>query len=258
MYILYLDDSGSPANKNEEYFVLGGVAVPEQSIRWLSNQLEILAEKIDSENPRQVEFHASEIFSRRTGIWKTLKDKNESIGTLIRVLSCLDGANSDIVAFACAVHKASFPNVDPVEKAFEDISSRFNMFLERKGNAEDKRNSPRGMIVLDKSTYEQSIQSLARNFRHEGNRWGSQLRRICEVPFFVDSSASRIVQLADHIAYAVFRRYNAKDTVYYDCIESRFDQAPDGRIYGLAHWQTVNQVCSCPACLSRRLTATRP
>lgn len=257
MYILYLDDSGSPANKNEEYFVLGGIAVPEQSIRWLSNQLDRLAEEIDPDNPRQVEFHASEIFSRRTGIWRTFKDKNESISTLLKVLRCLNGANSDIVAFACAIHKASFPNVDPVEKAFEDISSRFNMFLERKSKSEDNRSGARGMIVLDKSTYEQSIQSLARNFRHEGNQWGSQLRRICEVPLFVDSNASRIVQLADHIAYAVFRRYNAKDTVYFDSIESRFDQASDGRIYGLAHWQTVNQTCSCPACLSRRLTAAR-
>ncbi len=67
MYILYLDDSGSVGNQNEEYFVLGGVAVPEQSIRWLSHELEALAERLEPTNARQVEFHASEIFSGRTG-----------------------------------------------------------------------------------------------------------------------------------------------------------------------------------------------
>jgi len=30
MYILYLDDSGSVANPAEDYFMLGGVCVPER------------------------------------------------------------------------------------------------------------------------------------------------------------------------------------------------------------------------------------
>jgi len=250
MYILYLDDSGSIANKNEEYFVLGGVAVPEQSIRWLSNELEELAKVLDPGNHRQVEFHASEIFSRRTGIWKTLK-KEESVTAIKSVLQCMDNAHRNIVVFACAVHKHSFPNEDPVEKAFEDLSSRFNKFLERR-RSESEKYSPKGMIVFDKSTYEQSLQNLAKEFRHGGNRWGSQLRQICEVPLFVDSNASRMIQLADHIAYAVFRRYNAGDLTYYNCIESRFDQDADGRIYGLSHLQTTVPGCTCPACLSRR------
>lgn len=46
MYLLYLDDSGSSGNQNEDYFVLGGVAVPENSLRWLSYELE----KIRSSN----------------------------------------------------------------------------------------------------------------------------------------------------------------------------------------------------------------
>ena len=44
MYILYIDDSGSIANPNEEYFVLGGVCVPERTISWLTGQLDSLAE----------------------------------------------------------------------------------------------------------------------------------------------------------------------------------------------------------------------
>lgn len=35
MHLLYLDDSGSAENKNEAYFVLGGVCVPERNMRWL-------------------------------------------------------------------------------------------------------------------------------------------------------------------------------------------------------------------------------
>jgi len=78
-------------------------------------------------------------------------------------------------------------------------------------------------MILDKSSYEAGLQSLTSSIRDSSNQWGNQLRRIVEIPLFVDSRACRVVQLADHIAYAVFRRYNANDLSYFNIIESRFD-----------------------------------
>jgi hypothetical protein len=75
MYLLYLDDSGSVANQNEDYFVLGGVCVPETSIYWLSSRLEEIAAGIDPENPRHVEFHASEIFGGHRTPWNNYRRK---------------------------------------------------------------------------------------------------------------------------------------------------------------------------------------
>ena len=65
MHLLYLDDSGSPQNTNETYFVLGGISVPETSLRWLAYQLEEIANKLCPDNPAQVEFHAAEIFREK-------------------------------------------------------------------------------------------------------------------------------------------------------------------------------------------------
>ena len=65
MYILYLDDSGSTANPKEEYFVLGGVCVPERTISWLTGQLDDFATTINTSDPSQVELHASEVFGGR-------------------------------------------------------------------------------------------------------------------------------------------------------------------------------------------------
>jgi len=247
MFLLYLDDSGSVPNLTEEYYVLGGVCLPENSLRWLSHQLEQLAQRVFPTAPRSVEFHASEIFGGRGSIWESF-NKPQRIQVIKDVLNILDQAHSEIRVFACAVHKRSYPNDDPVEKAFEDLSSRFDLYLRRLSTDEI---SQRGLIVLDTSSYENSLQSLANRFRQEGNRWGNQLRTLCEVPLFVDSQASRIVQLADHIAYAVFRRYNANDLTYFNCIESRFDQS-EGVIHGLSHHQTYNRNCTCPACITRR------
>ena len=68
-----------------------------------------------------MEFHASEIFSRRTQPWKRLS-REEARGTIKSVLDVLANAYDTARAFACVVHKASFPNQDPMEIAFEDLT----------------------------------------------------------------------------------------------------------------------------------------
>jgi hypothetical protein len=245
MHFLYLDDSGSVGNTTEEYFVLGGICVPEASIRWLTSELDKLARSIDPISPEAVEFHAAEIFSGRSEPWKS-RSKNDRIEIIKSVLCILDRAFPEIVIFACAIHKKSFPAEDPVLMAYEDLSGRFNIHLERNLGPDG-----RGLVIVDKSSYETGLQTLAASFRQTGNRWGQQLRRIIEIPLFVDSKASRIIQLADHIAYAVFRRYNANDLTYYNCIENRF-YSSDGVLHGLVHRQIINRNCTCPACITRR------
>lgn len=248
MYLLYLDDAGSPPNPQEEYFVLGGVALFEPQIHWLSQQLDQLAETLFPQlSPRDVEFHASTIFSRRSEPWKQL-NKRQAIEVMRRVLDIFASSYDTARAFAVAIHKPSYPNHDLMEVAFEDLCSRFDLMLERKksisGAAVD-----RGLFVVDKSSYESSLQKLALEFRSSGTRWRT-LKNIVEVPLFVDSKASRAIQVADHVAYAVFRRYNAGDTSYLDRIVNRFDES-DGTIHGLVHKQTMDARCRCPACLSR-------
>jgi hypothetical protein len=71
MYLLYLDDAGSPGNPAEEYFVLGGICVYEAQVDWLSREMDKLATPYDK-NPEDIEFHASTIFFRRKAPWKTL------------------------------------------------------------------------------------------------------------------------------------------------------------------------------------------
>lgn len=152
--------------------------------------------------------------------------------------------------FACAVHKASYPTQDPVVIAYEQLSGRFDYYIQSH-DIEGTGPRERGIIILDNSSHESGLQTLTLNIHKTGNRWGNQLRRIVEVPLFVDSRPSRIIQLADHIAYATFRRYNANDLTYFNAIENRFDQR-DGVIHGLVHQQTTNKNCTCPACFSRR------
>lgn len=106
MHLLYLDDSGSASNANEDYFVLGGVSIYEAQAHYFTQELDKLAQTIDSSDPYSVEFHASEIFSRRVLPWKNMTS-NEARGVIKAVLRILRNSYGTATAFACAVHKAS-------------------------------------------------------------------------------------------------------------------------------------------------------
>ena len=138
-------------------------------------------------------------------------------------------------------------NRDPMEVAFEDLCSRFNLYLQRLASSGHRE---RGLVILDKSTYETTLQRMSVEFRTLGTQWGV-IRHLADTPFFVDSRASRVIQLADHVAYAVFRRYHARDAQYFDLISSKFD-AHDGVVHGLAHKEPELRDCMCIACFSRR------
>lgn len=228
--------------------MLGGVSVFEDQAANLTRDLDNLAASFSAADPASIEFHASEVFSRRSSPWKDLS-REEAQGVIKAVLRLVARSHVTTRLFACAIHKGSFAGEDPVERCFEDICKRFDLFLARMANDGDRQ---RGLLILDKSTRETSLQGLSREFRSRGTRWGV-VRNLADTPFFVDSRASRTVQAADLIAYAVFRRYNAGDSQYFDLIASRFDSV-DNVVHGLAHLtREKGPTCICLACHSRRM-----
>ncbi len=249
MHLLYLDDAGSAGNKSENYLVLGGVSIFEASAHWIAQELDKLAQSISPGKPNEVEFHASEVFSRRSPPWKGMS-RGEAQGVIKAVLQILTNGSYDTTRlFACAIEKASYAGRDLMELAFEDLCSRFDRYLTRLRGDGDRQ---RGLLILDNSAYETTLQKLANDFRTFGTRWGG-IHNLADTPFFVDSRASRLIQLADHVAYAVFRRYNSSDTQYFDIIASKFDAA-EGVVHGLSHKQNTDPSCMCPSCMSRRFS----
>jgi len=118
------------------------------------------------------------------------------------------------------IKKAALSGVDPVEYAFEQLVSRFDLFLSRQYT---KYKTPqRGLMLFDKSRTERRIQTLAHEFKYIGHSWG-KLRNYAEVPVFLDSKASRLIQLADLVAYALFRQYECGDSIFYEVIKDCFD-----------------------------------
>ncbi len=245
MYLLYLDDSGSVKNPNETHLFLAGLAVFERQPYWLSQQLDQIAARLWPEDPHALEFHSTEIFSGKRH-WRGL-EKSVRLDAFKEALALLS-ATHRISLFGAAIHKASVSPEDPLEYAFEQICNRFDRYLVRLHRK--NRDTQRGLIVLDESAYETSLQALAREFRQNGHRWG-QLRNLIEVPLFVNSKATRMIQFADMVAYARRRYYVNGDATYFDIISDLFDR--EGRVvHGLVHRVPTDANCNCAACRQRR------
>ena len=190
MHLLYLDDSGSANNRHEDYLVLGGVSVFEAQANWITRELDSLAETIYPEDPHSVEFHASEIFGRRKTPWRGMTPE-EAQGVIKAVLDVLRKSYDSARAFACAIHKSSYPDRDLMALAFEDLCSRFDRYLSRLRGTGDRQ---RGLLILDESAHKTTLQQMARNFRTLGTQWGV-VRNLADTPLFIDSRASVLSNL---------------------------------------------------------------
>jgi hypothetical protein len=228
VHLLYLDESGSVADSAQQFFVLAGVAVFERKTHWVEQKLNEVALRFSPEDPYQIELHGSPMRAGREG-WK----KHPLPARLQAIRDALQFGVKDhdrgVVLFGAVLRKSSLAGEDVVTHAFEQISSRFDQFLQRQYA---KHNDPqRGVILFDKSSTEQRIQTLARDFKHNGHTWG-RTRNYAEVPLFLDSKASRLIQLADLVAFALFRRYEHGDDSFFQVIRGCFD-AEGGVEHGL-------------------------
>jgi hypothetical protein len=247
MHVLYVDDSGSVGDSAQDYLVLGAVAVYERGIYHLIEAADACVASFGFDEPEEIELHGTDMYGGRGHPWKTMKVRAEREALIQCALATLTARNSSNRLFAVAVNKAAVSPRDPVELAFEELCNRFNLFLQRVNNRGRERQ--RGLIVMDESKHEKPLQALARNFRMSGGRWG-QFRNLAEVPLFVDSKATRLIQLADLVAWATFRKYEYADGRFFDQLVPRFDE-DGGVIHGLYHMRGSAGACHCPACMSR-------
>jgi len=225
MNLLYADESGSVSNSNQDFFVLAGVSVFENQCFWIDSKLNEIAARFNPDNPISVELHGSPM-SAGKNYWRRFsrKDRIDAIQDSLKIVA--DSSLS--IIFACVVRKARIFPQNPVEMAFEQLASRFDYYLKR---LHKQGNSQKGIMIFDKSSYETIIQKQANDFRMNGHSW-EVIRNLAEVPLFLDSKTSRLMQLADLVAYAIYRHYEHHDSQFYSTIVHKFDH--DGeQMHGL-------------------------
>ncbi len=234
---------------DDSYFVLAGLAVFERETYWYAQDIDQIQRQYFPDVDYPIEFHVSPLRQRDSNRLPqpfnllSFEQRRQLINDIYQVIRHRRG-----VLFGIAIEKAWCINEDPYERAFEDITSRFDLYLSRINLAAGEHEQ-RGLIAVAESSYKRNLQILGERFRGGSTRWG-QIRNLAEVPFFLPAKNTRLLQLADFCSNAIFGRYNSGFTRDFDIIAPKFDR-DQGRIHGLAHL-TKNHDCQCMACLARQ------
>lgn len=236
MYLLYVDESGDGglAAGSSGHLVLAGAAMHEGQWKRLSAALDAIQQKHFPQAGSPVEFHASEIRNRRKAFgWMLPARRNQIMDEVYGVIS---NHRRGLVLFAAVVDKQALMykyggKVDPYDRGFESLCTMFNFFLRRIQRRTEA--VLRGIVVFDESrpTLMKHIRSLLAQFQAGGTRW-AQMTNLIETAFFFDSRTSRLMQIADFAAYAVYRWYEANDDTYLQLIHHKFDRV-GSKIHGL-------------------------
>jgi hypothetical protein len=229
MHLLYIDDSGSVVDKKCGHCVLAGFSVYETRTYWLEKAVNDIITAYLPAYP-DVELHGTAIRSGSRE-WRGIPhDIREAI--LVDILNLMNKSYPQVILFGSIIAKTVFsPKDDITEDLFTQVATRFDKYLGRI-NSKNQKAHERGIAIFDKSSAEIEIQKLSRAFTNTGHRLGGRFHYFAEVPLFLDSKMSRLIQLADVIAYSLFRKYEYNDDSYFSIIANCFDKS-DGMVHGL-------------------------
>ncbi|WP_328527618.1 DUF3800 domain-containing protein [Nocardioides sp. NBC_00368] len=270
MYLLFVDESGTHGGSHA--FVLGGFAIHEDDAQRLQVALdELIARKLGRIPPNldEYELHAAEMRNAKkpksgsmavSSIWANLPRSLR--------LEILDAAYDMLAGFKCSepglapalfgvvVDRNFHSGESQLQRerfAYEVLLNKFDVMLKRR----TRDGFPnRGLVIHDRRVVaETDIQTWTSEWRKAAGTIG-QLMNLADVPLFADSRATRLLQVADLVSYAIFRRYSP-DVVK----ELNFDKvwplfhAEDGHVHGLVHYTPSfgQATCNCEPCRGRLL-----
>lgn len=256
MHLLYVDMSGNTGGDESSNFVAGGVARKESGIFHVISELDDIVKCSPLKLPLDIELHGNEIL-RGKNFWRKLPSADR-MTFYKQCLSVFHGrSRGNLKCFGIVLEKASLRGRDPVEVCFEQLCTRFNRYLNRLNMAAGSSGiKHKGLLVYDDSRYEGTLQAIALDYRVNGTKWGA-LRNLAEIPLFANSKASRLIQLADLVSYALWQRYERNEDQYFKSFVSAFDY--HGSVYhGLYHQKSYpRRECLCPACMTRPMNRQR-
>ncbi len=248
MYLLYLDESGDENNPADRFFVLGGIALFERQTYFLSQAINAIQAK-HFPGMQPIEFHASEIRNGR-GFWRSVLDVKRRAVLSDLVSAVLASPARGRMLYAAAIEKsAELWGDNAIERATEEICRRFDVRLVR--SHREEKNPQRGLIVFSEGRFDRRAKLWVRGFHERGTKWGA-INNLADIPYFASTKESRLLQVADLIAHAVWLLYERRDASVVGRIIKCFDER-DGVLHGLVHVRPPGfGTCECPACSSRR------
>lgn len=248
MHLLYLDESGHSHDPSTDFFVLAGFSIFERSTHWLESAIHPIAARFNPLHPEAIEFHGAPMRGGKE-YWKGF-DPQHRVQAVVDILSLLANPQLKLRVFASVIEKSTMARDDVLPRSFENVAMHFDQYLANMYQA--RNDAQRGLVIFDKTAYEEKLQALSAVFKHRGHSLG-KLRNFAEVPLFLDSKASRLIQMADLVAYWIFRYFQSGDDRGYRLIAPHFH-----RVRGVQHGLCKQVTPECEARLGSLPPAPYP
>lgn len=268
LYLLFVDESGT--HGGDHPFVLGGMAIHEDDTLRLQRELDQLVINHLGTVPLNLdefEIHAAEMrnakknqmITQKSSIWADYprRLRLELLNDSYDLICSFRPTNASLphALFGVVVDHHFRPNWKGMERerfAYEVLLNKFDVMLKRRRVKDNLPN--RGLVIHDRRVVaEHDIQQWTSEWRVAAGTVG-KVRNLADVPLFTDSRATRLLQIADLVSYALYRRYNSTtaDSAYLDRIWPRFDD-DNGVVHGCVHYTPSygSGMCECIPCHDR-------
>lgn len=239
MHILFIDESGTPpdpAKCRDNYFVVGGLIIPEGVWRRVYDQLHGMKVRRKLVGELKWRYFAESNNEDRNPMkGMPQKGRNEIRSEMYTIIASIKSIRC-LACIACIRAAYELPSVASAEDlyyaTYKPVSERFQYHLQEVSKAVGR--TEMGIIVADHrgpkadNRFRQAHERLIR----PDSEYTSNYENLVESLFFLPSHLSVGIQFADIVAGAVWRKYEKNDDTCYRQLESSFRRSPSGVIEG--------------------------
>jgi hypothetical protein len=242
MHILFIDESGTPpppgpTKDGAPYFVLGGLAVPEDV--WKHLEFDLARIKADFAVTGEIKwryFAPVRPNAKRHSLSHLNAEQKEEIRT--RIFKAIVGYRSvKIISVVCNVAKSyelGYINSadDLYWLAYKQMTERFQYYMQDLERTVGQRLS--GIVVCDHRApkQHQRLRELHHTMMQGSKPNISKYNNLIEGCFIAPSHLSVGIQFADMVAGAIYRSFQPGDRRFSDQIDASYRRSPTGKVEG--------------------------
>lgn len=239
MHLCFVDESGTPAKPDRElpkFFVIAGLIVPEERWHSLAAKVHGLKTRMKYRGELKWRFFAPDNSDDKNPMAQWSQDARNSlrkevfgIVTSERSIKVIAG-----VCQAAAAYKLASANnqEDLYFGTYKVVTERFQYFLQDVTRTSGHRTL--GIIVADHRGKgdDERMREQHQRLVVETRQFTSNYQNLVEGLFLTPSHLSIGIQLVDMIAGAIWRRFEADDSHWFEVIRSSIRAHPNGTIDG--------------------------
>lgn len=241
MHLLFVDESGNPTppeKSGSEYFVLGGVIIPDGTWSKIKQRFDSLKKQYSVEGEIKWRYFSPSSSNKKNTLGHL--DSGQKNKLRIELLSILMQFNAvTIISVLCHTPSWYLEQHDSealYHRAYKTLIERFQYYLQDASRSFGEQFN--GLVICDHrdSRSDARLRDLHASLVSNTAPHSSNHGNIVEGLLLAPSHHSIGIQLADLVAGTIYRKFSAGDSPLYDLIKPSMRQSRQGVIkgYGLA------------------------